>query len=96
MLRTIYLSNPISNKYCRLLPVPRKIFISDLKYFIPNLISGQKFFLKFLYKARIFLSFVSFRLNFEQQLAKSRLFVARKTSPGESRSPDHPIPMCLL
>ena len=30
--------------YDKKFPVPRKFFISDLKYFVSNLISGQKFF----------------------------------------------------
>ena len=36
------------------IPVPGFFFISDLKDFISNLISGQKFFLKFSNKAGIF------------------------------------------
>ena len=38
----------------RTVPVSRKLFLSDQKYFVSNLISGQKFFLKCLNRAWIF------------------------------------------
>ena len=69
-------------------PVPRKFFISDLKYFVTNLISGQKFFLKCLNKAWIFFTYFISYPNSDQKLAKSRLFLARKKSAGGSRISD--------
>ena len=59
----------------------RKFFISDLKYFIYNLTSGQKFFLKCLNKAGIFLKFFMTHFKSDQKLAKSRLFPVSAQSP---------------
>ena len=60
--------------------VPKKFFISDLKYFVSNLISDQKIFLKCLNKAWIFFRYFISYPNSDQKLAKSRLFLARKKS----------------
>ena len=68
------------------LPVPSKFFISDLKYFVSNLISGQKFFVKCLNKAWIFSKFSISHPKSDQKLAKSRLFLARKNSPGGAQT----------
>ena len=64
--------------------VPRKFFISDLKYFVSNLISGQKFFLKCLNRAWIFFEYFVSDPNSDQKLAKLRLFLARQKSTGGS------------
>ena len=56
-----------------------KFFFSDLKYFVSSLISGQKFFLKCLNKAWIFYKYFISYPNSDQKLAKSRLFLARKS-----------------
>ena len=71
--------------YDKKFPVPRKFFISDLKYFVSNLISGQKFFLKCLNKAWIFFKYFISYPNSDQKLAKSRLFLARKKYHGGAR-----------
>ena len=75
----------VSNQECICSPVPRKFFISELKYFVSKLISGQKFFLKCLSKAWIFFKYFIFYPKSDQKLAKSRLFLARKKSPGGAR-----------
>ena len=59
-------------------PVPRKFLISDLEYFVSNLIFGQKFFVKFLNKAWIFFKFFISHPNSDQKPAESRLFLAKK------------------
>ena len=72
------------NGHWKCMPVPRKFFISDLKYFVTNLISGQKFFLKCLNKVWIFFKYFISYHNSDQKLAKSRLFLARKKSTSGS------------
>ena len=71
-----------------LIPVPRKLFISDRKLFISNPISQQEFFLECLNRAEIFLNFVISHLNSDQKLAESRLFLARNKHLAGSPTPD--------
>ena len=77
-------------------PVTRKFFICDLKYFVSDLISGQKFFLKCLNKAWIFINYFISHPNSNQKLAKSRLFLARKKSTGGTPAPALLIAIHLL
>ena len=60
-------NNTFSNGF---IPVPRKFLFSELKYFVSNLISGQKFFLKCLNKAWIFFKYFISYPNSDQKLAQ--------------------------
>ena len=68
-------------------PYRENSFFSDLKYFVSNLNSGQKFFLKCLNNAWIFFEYFISNPNSDHKLAKPRLFLARKKSRGGSRTP---------